>query len=185
MSTGAAAIFGIICGFIILFAILCIAIYNKLHLLRSALHSLFPEIEGKLRRQCDLLPALVKTAGDFVPREEPLLNEVSQSCAKALQALSPAAKAEAGHTMREALKRLFIALEAYPELQARTDFIELRNEMKGIGDSAERAWKRYNLISLDYNAIVDSFPSSILASLFRFERAEFLEPQDQAGGRRS
>jgi LemA protein len=187
MSTGAAAVFGIVTGFVVLIAILCIAVYNKLDLLRNTLQSHWSDIEGKLRKQYDLVADLVTTVRASAPHEDPVFDKVSQSRSMALQASSPSAKAKAEQVLTDALNRLFVVADACPELQTRADFIELRNKLRGIGDGIERARTHYNNIVRDYNVIVESFPSSMLAMSFKFGRAEFFEPESLAsdnGGQR-
>lgn len=177
MSTGAAAVFGIVTGFVVLIAILCIAIYNKLDLLRNTLKSLWSDIDAKLGKQYALIPGFVKIMRESAPHDDPVFDKVLEGCSMAVRALSPAGKAKAEHSLRDALNNLFAFAGAHPELQTRTDFSDLRKQLRDVGDSIERARTSYNAIVRDYNAIVESFPSSMLASLFKFERMEFFEPE--------
>jgi len=177
MSTGAAAVFGIVTGFVVLIAILCIAIYNKLGLLRNTLQSLWSDIDGKLKKQYELIPKLVEMVRDNAPHEEAVFEKMLVNRSLALKTLSPLERAKAEHVFSAALEDLFAVAGAHPNLKAHADFVELQSQLRAIKDSTKQSRTYYNNLVKDYNAIVESFPSSMLAALFKFERAEFFEPE--------
>ena len=92
-----------------------------------------------------------------------------------MQASSPAKKAQAENMLTETLKSLFAVAEAYPDLKANTNFLQLQSQLKELEDNIEYARRYYNAIVRDYNILRESFPSNIVASQFRFEREEFFE----------
>ena len=77
--------------------------------------------------------------------------------------------------MKDALKSLFAVAEAYPDLKANANFMQLQSQLKEIEDNIEYARRYYNAVVRDYNTLIESFPSNIIAGQFRFEQAEFFE----------
>lgn len=175
MTTGAAAILGIVTGFVVLMGALSIAIYNKLVLLRNTAKSSWSDIDVQLKMRYDLVPNLVETVKGYTAHERSVFEKVTEARSMAMQASAPAEKASAESTFRGTLKSLFAVAEAYPELKANANFMQLQTQLKELEDNIEYARRYYNAVVRDFNVIIESFPSSIIASWFKFVQAEFFE----------
>src|SRR3990172_13035869 len=93
----------------------------------------------------------------------------------ALQATTPAEMAKAENMLRDTLKSLFAVAEAYPELKANANFTQLQSQLQELENNIEYARRYYNAVVRDYNILIESFPSNLIASSFTFKQAEFLE----------
>ncbi len=158
---------------VIIFAL--IAIYNKLIRLRNTVKSSWSDIDVQLKKRYDLVPNLVETVKGYAAHEKHVFEKVTEARSKAIHASSPADKAKAENMLTDTLKSLFAVAEAYPELKANTNFLQLQSQLKELEDNIEYARRYYNAIVRDYNIMIESIPSNIVASTFRFEKEEFFE----------
>jgi len=158
---------------VILFAI--VAIYNRLIRLRNTVKSSWSDIDVQLKKRYDLVPNLVETVKGYASHEKHVFEKVTEARTMAMRSLSPAEKAKAENILTETLKSLFAVAEAYPELKANTNFQQLQSQLKELEDNIEYARRYYNAVVRDYNIQIESIPSNVVASLFRFEREEFFE----------
>jgi LemA protein len=171
----AAGLLGILLGFIVLVIIFGIAIYNKLVRLRNTVKSSWSDIDVQLKKRYDLVPNLVETVKGYAAHERTVFEKVTEARSVAMRATSPAAKARAENMLGETLKSLFAVAEAYPELKANANFMQLQTQLKELEDNIEYARRYYNAVVRDFNILIESFPSNIVASQFRFEKEEFFE----------
>ncbi|HHT9120328.1 MAG TPA: LemA family protein [Candidatus Hypogeohydataceae bacterium YC41] len=160
---------------VIVFAFLGIGIYlyNRLVSFRNTVKSSWSDIDVQLKKRYDLVPNLVETVKGYAAHEKSVFEKVTEARSMAMQASSPGKKAQAENMFREALKTLFAVAEAYPELKANANFMQLQSQLKELEDNIEYARRYYNAVVRDYNITIESVPSNIIASMFRFERAEF------------
>ncbi len=158
---------------VIIFAL--IAIYNKLIRLRNTVKSSWSDIDVQLKKRYDLVPNLVETVKGYAAHEKHVFEKVTEARSKAIHASSPADKAKAENMLTDTLKSLFAVAEAYPELKANTNFLQLQSQLKELEDNIEYARRYYNAVVRDYNIMIESIPSNIVASTFRFEKEEFFE----------
>ena len=93
----------------------------------------------------------------------------------AMHAITPADKAKAENMLTDTLKSLFAVAEAYPELKANANFMQLQSQLKELEDNIEYARRYYNAVVRDFNITIESFPSNIIAGAFSFKQAEFFE----------
>lgn len=175
MMTLIAGLLGILFGFVVLVILFCIVIYNKLVLLRNTVKSSWSDIDVQLKKRYDLVPNLVETVRGYAAHEKTTFEKVTEARSMAMQALSPGEKARAENILRETLKSLFAVAEAYPELKANANFMQLQTQLKELEDNIEYARRYYNAVVRDFNVLIESFPSNIIASGFRFQKSEFFE----------
>lgn len=153
-----------------------VALYNRLVRLRNTVRSSWSDIGVLLKKRYDLVENLVQTVKGYATHEKTTLLGVTEARGRAMQATSPADKAQAEGIFRETLKSLFAIAEAYPDLKANTNFLQLQNQLKEIEDQIEYSRRYYNAVVRDYNTLTESFPSNLVAGQFGFEKAEFFEP---------
>lgn len=158
---------------VIIFAV--IAIYNRLIRLRNTVRSSWSDIDVQLKKRYDLVPNLVETVKGYAAHERSVFEKVTEARSMAMQAKSPVEKAKAENMFRETLKSLFAVAEAYPELKANANFMQLQSQLKELEDNIEYARRYYNAVVRDFNILIESFPSNIVASQFKFEQEEFFE----------
>lgn len=159
----------------LVFIFALIAIYNKLIRLRNTVKSSWSDIDVQLKKRYDLVPNLVETVKGYAAHEKHVFEKVTEARSKAIHASSPADKAKAENMLTDTLKSLFAVAEAYPELKANTNFLQLQSQLKELEDNIEYARRYYNAVVRDYNIMIESIPSNIVASTFRFEKEEFFE----------
>jgi LemA protein len=165
----------ILAGFIVLMILVVVIIYNKLIRLRNTVQSSWSDIDVQLKKRYDLVPNLVETVKGYAAHERAVFEKVSEARSMAMQASSPAEKAKAENMFRDTLKSLFAVAEAYPELKANANFMQLQAQLKELEDNIEYARRYYNAVVRDFNILIESFPSNIIASQFRFQKEEFFE----------
>lgn len=168
-------ILGIIVFFLIVFIIV---IYNQLVNLRNMVRDQWSQIEVLLKRRADLIPNLVDTVKGYATHEKTTLEEVISARNKAVSAKTPHEGMEANGELTKALGHLFALAEAYPDLKANTNFINLQDNLKDTEDKISYARQFYNDTVLAYQNKLEMFPSNIIASIFNFEPKEFFEAQE-------
>jgi len=156
-------------------AIFAISVYNRLVRLRNTSHSAWSDIDVQLKKRYDLVPNLVETVQGYASHEQSLFEKVTESRSSAMKASGPAATAQAENQFRETLKSLFAVAEAYPDLKANQNFIQLQAQLKELEDGIESARRYYNAVVRDLNTAVEQFPSNLIASRFKFEPRDFFE----------
>ncbi|MDF1543837.1 MAG: LemA family protein [bacterium] len=167
--------FLIFIGAIIALAMFAIAIYNGLVKLRTTAESSWSDIDVQLKKRYNLVPALVETVKGYAKHESGLFEKVTKARSQAMQGGSPEEIA-AGHNMLTGtLKSLFAVSEAYPDLKANSNFLELQKQFEEIESDIESARRYYNAVVRDYNIKTETFPSAMVASMFNFTKKEFFE----------
>ncbi len=162
-------------GLLIGAGMLIAGIYNGLARLRVAAESAWSDIDVQLKKRYDLVPSLVETVKGYAKHERETLDAVISARSQAMAAGNPGDQAKSENFLTGALKSLFALSEAYPDLKANTNFVELQAQFERIEDDIEGARRYYNAVVRDYNTRVDLFPSNIIANLFRFLKREFFE----------
>ena len=157
-----------------------IAIYNRLVRLRTTVKSSWSDIDVQLKKRYDLVPNLLETVKGYAAHEKSVFENVTMARAAAMKASAPADKAKAENMFTETLKSLFAVAEAYPQLRANENFMQLQQQLKDLEDNIEYARRYYNAVVRDYNIMTETFPSNVIAAQFRFEKAEFFELEEAA-----
>ena len=176
----------ILLAIIVAFAFYAISVYNGLVTSRNAYKNAFAQIDVQLTRRYDLIPNLVETAKGYMKHERETLEAVIQARNSAVSGLS-AAKANPGdpqamqqlsgaeNALTQTLGRLFALSEAYPDLKANQNMMQLSEELTSTENKVAFARQAYNDSVMSYNNARDVFPSSIVANMFSFQPAQLLE----------
>jgi len=161
-----------------------VAAYNGLVRLRNKIDAAWAQIDVQLKRRFDLIPNLVETVKGYAAHEKETLEGVTQARANAISAQSqgPAAAAQADNVLTGALKSLFAVAEAYPDLKANQNFLELQEELTATEDRVAYARQFYNDSVRSYNTRIQSIPANIIAGAFHFEKREYFEADDDSRG---
>ncbi len=163
---------------LIIIAILIIGvvtIYNKLIRLRNTVKSSWSDIDVQCKKRFDLVPNLVETVKGYASHERTVFEKVTEARTMAMKATTPAEMAKAENMIRDTLKSLFAVAEAYPELKANQNFIQLQTQLQDLENNIEMARRYYNAVVRDFNILIESFPSNLIASAFNFKPAELFQ----------
>jgi len=171
----------IIVALIVILAIWAIASYNGLVRLRNLVQEAWRQIDVELKRRHDLIPNLVETVKGYASHERETLEAVTAArTAAAAPGASVQQQAQNEGMLSAALGRLFAVAEAYPQLKANENFLGLQRELSATEDRIAAGRRYYNANVRTLNTKVESFPSSILAGMFHFSRADYFELEDAA-----
>ena len=165
----------VILGIFLATIMIGVVIYNKLIRLRNTVKSSWSDIDVQLKKRYDLVPNLVETVKGYASHEKSVFENVTKARSMAMQASTPADKAQAENFLRDTLKSLFALAEAYPDLKANANFMQLQSQLKELEDNIEYARRYYNAVVRDFNILIESFPSNIIAGSFGFKQEEFFE----------
>lgn len=152
-----------------------VGIYNGLVRLRNMCEQAWSDIDVQLKRRYDLIPNLVETVKGYASHEKDTFEKVVQARNQAMQATSPADKAQAENILQSTLKSLFALAEAYPDLKANQNFIQLQTELANIEEQIQLSRRYYNAVVRDLNTKVESVPSNFVANMFNFQKKEYFE----------
>ena len=165
---------------IVLLLIFGIAIYNRLVRLRALVKEAFSGITVQLRRRADLIPNLVETVQGYATHERTVFDEVTAHRSDVLKAGSVEATAQADAAMTGLLGRLFAVAEAYPELKANTNFLQLQDQLANIEGELQSTRRYYNATVRDLNSTIQSFPPVVIARPMGFTEEPFYQDEDQS-----
>ena len=158
--------------------------YNRLVSLRQHTRSAWSDIDAHLKRRADLVGNLVETVKGYAAHEERTLTEVTKWRSATTAAREPQAAAVADNGLTQALRSLFALTEAYPQLKADTSFLGLQSDISVIETETLSARRYYNAVVRDYNTALETFPSSLVATLGAF-RAQTFFTLDQPSERQA
>jgi LemA protein len=156
--------------------------FNGLVKRRNQVDNAWSQIDVQLKRRHDLIPNLVETVKGYAAHERGTFEAVTNARANAIAAQTPAAQAQAENALTGALKSLFAVAEAYPDLKASQNFLELQEEVTSTEDRISYARQFYNDSVLSYNTKIQQFPTVLIAGMFNFAKREFFDaaPEDTA-----
>jgi len=161
-------------------AVYVVTLYNRLVSRRQMAEEAWSGIDVQLKRRADLIPNLIETVKGYVSHEKGVLEEVTKLRGQA-QSMPPgdvAGRAKIEGALSMALGRLIAVAEAYPDLKASTNFSELQDELSNLESEIQMARRYYNGAVRDLNTMVESFPSNLVASQFKFEKRDYFEIED-------
>ena len=172
-------------------ALFAISIYNRLVAGRNRFKNAFAQIDVQLTRRHDLIPNLVETAKGYMAHERETLEAVINARTAAVSGLKQAARdpsdpeamkqlAAAEQGLSGALGRLFALSEAYPDLKANENMMQLSEELTTTENKVAFARQAYNDSVMNYNTLRESFPNNFFAGWFNFGPAELLDIEDEA-----
>ena len=167
-------------GLLLLVVIFLIATYNSLVKLKNRVEEAWSDITVQLKRRTDLIPNLVNTVKGYAAHETGVFEKVTEARSAIMNANGVAESAQAENMLEGALKSLFAVAEAYPDLKANQNFLQLQQELVDTEDKIQASRRFYNGGVRDMNTKVETFPSNIIAGMFGIGKREFFEVEDQA-----
>jgi LemA protein len=168
----------IVIGIIVLIVLWGISLYNSLIRLRNRRQNAFADIDVQLRQRHDLVPQLVETVKGYATHERELLLKVTEARTAAMAATSIDDKIVAEQKLTAALQGLKVQVEAYPDLKANQNFLQLQEELSDIENKLAAARRFFNGATTEYNNAVETFPGNLLARSFGFNREIFFDLGD-------
>lgn len=152
--------------------------YNGFINLRTRAQEAWADIDVQLKRRYDLIPNLVNTVKGYATHESTAFEKVTAARTAAMTAGTKAEKGEAENMLSGTLKSLFAISEAYPELKANTNFIQLQNELSDTENKIQAARRFYNSNVRDLNAGIQMFPGNVIAGMFHFTKMDFFQLEE-------
>jgi LemA protein len=172
----------IVLGLLVVLVLFAIVTYNGLVRLRNQIENAWAQIDVQLKRRYDLIPNLVETVKGYASHERETLERVIQARNMAISAQGPHEQAEAENVISGALKSIFALSEAYPDLKANQNFLNLQEELSGTEGRIAYARQFYNDSVFRYNTKIQSFPAVVIAGMLRFSEREYFEADDESRG---
>ena len=159
-------------------AIWGIAVYNGLITLKNRVDEAWSDIDVQLKRRHDLIPNLVNTVKGYATHEKELFEKVTVARNQAMGAKNAQEKAAAENALTDTLKSLFAVAEAYPDLKANQNFLELQRELTDTEDKIQASRRFYNGNVRDYNIAIELFPARFFVGLLGFKKKDLFEITD-------
>ena len=171
---------GIVFAVILVIGIWAIAMYNGMVRGRNAVEEAWSGISVQLKRRHELIPNLVNSVKAYAGHEKDVFAAVSEarSASLAVSARDVAGTAQAENVLTGALKSLFAVAEAYPELKANENFLQLQDQLATLEDELQMARRYYNGTARDQNNRTQQFPGNLLAGACHFEKVAYFELDD-------
>ncbi|OPZ74608.1 MAG: LemA family protein [Firmicutes bacterium ADurb.Bin456] len=181
MSTGIISLLVVL----LLIGVFLIATYNKLVQLRQRVQNSWSQVDVQLKRRYDLIPNLVSAVKGYAQHERDTLEKVTQARNMAIQAGSITEQARAENILSGALKSLFAVAEAYPELKANTNFIQLQSELSDTENKISFARQFYNDTVQMFNIKIEVFPNNLFAGMLGFQKVDYFTLQEEIEARQN
>ena len=173
----------IILGVIVVIALFGITIYNRLVSLRQTVNQAWSDISVQLKQRHDLVPNLVETVKGYAAHERGTLEAVVQARNAAVSAAGPEAQAKAENMLTGALRQLFALSEAYPDLKANQNFLQLQADLSDLENKIAASRRFFNNSVQEYNASIQSFPAVLFAGLAGLHPAHLLRARRERARR--
>lgn len=172
---------GILAVVLVILAVFVIILYNRLVGLKNRAENSWADIDVQLRRRYDLIPNLVETVKGYAGHERETFENVTKARQQAIEVTGDVAKmAQAENFLTQTLRSLFALAEAYPELKANENFLDLQTQLAEIEEILSQARRYYNAVVRDLNTTVEKVPTNIVAMIFGFKKREYFEIEDAA-----
>lgn len=168
----------IVLGIVAVVAVLVALAYNGFIAKRNQAKEAWADIDVQLKRRYDLIPNLINTVKGYAAHEASAFEKVSEARAAAMgvgAAATPAQHAEAENMLTGALKSIFAIAEAYPDLKANQNFLQLQKELADTEDKIQASRRFYNQTVMALNTAIESFPGNIIAGTFGFKQMDLFE----------
>ncbi len=166
-----------IIGVLILSAIF---IYNSLISRRNRIDEAWSDIEVQMKRRYDLIPNVMETVKGYAAHEKGVFENVTEARSAAMGAKTAKEHTQAENMLTSTLKTLFAVSENYPDLKANANFLDLQRELADTENKIQSARRFYNASILNYNTMIQSFPSNTIAQSFGFSAREFFDLEEEA-----
>jgi LemA protein len=160
---------------IVIIALWMVSLYNSLVRLRNRRQNAFADIDVQLRQRHDLVPQLVETVKGYATHERELLQKITEARSAAVNATTINDKITTEQQLTSALQGLKVQVEAYPDLKANQNFLQLQEELSDIENKLAAVRRFFNGATTEYNNAVESFPGNLLAKNFGFNREIFFD----------
>ncbi len=166
---------------VLLLVVPAVVMYNRLVSVRNHCDEAWSNVDTELQRRYQLIPNLIETVKGYASHEQKLLNEVTQLRERAFDSRgSVSSQAQDESLLQSSLGQLMVRLEAYPDLKANTNFLELQRELANTEDRIQAALRFYNGNVRENNNRIQQFPSNIIAGMGNFSLREFFQLDDPA-----
>lgn len=169
----------IILGVLVLIGLWLLFTYNGLVTLRNRVREAWSQIDVQLKRRSSLIPNLVEAVKGYAKHEKSVFENVTKARSALLGAKNPGEAAAANNMLTGALKSLFAVAEAYPDLKASENFKQLQEELSDTETKVAASRQFYNTNVLDLNNSLEQFPSSLVGSMFGFQKEEFFKATEE------
>ena len=170
----------IILAVILLIALWLVSTYNGLVGMRNNREQAFANIDVQLKQRYDLVPQLVATVKGYATHEKELLEKITLARTAAMGATTINEKIEANNQLSSALAGLKVSVEAYPDLKANQNFLQLQTELSDIENKLAAVRRFFNSTTKELNTAVQSFPANLIAGTFGFHKEPMFEiPQEE------
>ena len=169
----------IILAIIVLLVLMIISLYNRLVRLRNNREQAFGDVDVQLKQRHDLIPQLVEAVKGYMAHERGVLTEITEARANAMKATTINEKIAAEGRLTTALEGLKISVEAYPDLKASQNFMDLQNEISDVENKIAAARRFFNSATKELNVATEIFPSNLMATIFNFKREPMFELGEQ------
>jgi LemA protein len=166
-------------GIILIIILMVISLYNRLVKLRNNREQAFADVDVQLKQRHDLIPQLVESVKGYMGHERGVLTEITEARSNAMKATTINDKIAAENRLSTALEGLKVSVEAYPDLKASQNFLDLQNEISDIENKIAAARRFFNSATKELNVATELFPSNLIATLFNFKRETMFELGDQ------
>jgi Uncharacterized conserved protein len=162
-------------GVIVIIVLFLISAYNGLVRLRFNRENAFADIDVQLKQRHDLIPQLVESVKGYMKHESTVLTEITNARSNAIKATNLNERIDAENQLSSALRGLNVAVEAYPDLKANQNFMNLQMEIADIENKLAASRRFFNSATKEYNAATAVFPSNIIAGMFGFKAEPFFD----------
>ena len=169
---------------IVLIALYAVFLYNRMVALRQTVNQAWADITVQLKQRHDLVPNLVETVKGYAAHERGTLDEVVKARNAAVAAADPEAQAKAENMLTGALRQLFALAEAYPNLKANQNFLQLQSDLSDLENKIAAARRFFNNAVQEFNTAIQQFPMVLVAGPFGFTSAHLLRPRRGRARRR-
>src|SRR3990167_9674020 len=153
--------------------------YNSFIVLKTRIQEALSGIDVQLKRRADLIPNLIETVKGYAKHEKTVFSDVTKARSAMMGARSMESKAAASDMLTAALGKLIAIAEAYPQLKANENFVQLQKELSDTEDKVAYSRQYYNSVVLEYNTKIAMFPNSLIAGNFGFTPEEFFEATEE------
>ena len=170
----------IVLAVIVVLVLVVIGMYNGLIRSKKQVDNAWSQIDVQLKRRCDLIPNLIETVKGYAGHEASVFEKVTLARSNAMAATGTGEKIAAETELTGALRGLMVQVEAYPQLKANENFLQLQEELTSTENKISFARQHYNDSATNYNTAIAVFPANIIAGMFHFSDAELWQIADPA-----
>ena len=164
---------------VVVLIIWAVSLYNRLVRLRNNREQAFADVDVQLKQRHDLIPQLVDTVKGYMTHERGVLTEITEARTNAMKANTINEKIVAETRLSTALDGLRVQVEAYPDLKASQNFLDLQNEISDVENKIAAARRFFNSATKELNVATELFPSNLVATMFNFRREPMFELGEQ------